>query len=76
MANSGTFPIAHDAGGNMDSATTTAWMQDILKLPATKIFHNASYDVGWLLVNGFELKENCRHYDCCSFDYEIDLVLV
>ena len=31
-------------------------MQDILKLPATKIFHNASYDVGWLLVNGFEIR--------------------
>jgi len=50
------FPIAHDAGGNMDSAITTAWMQDVLKLPATKIFHNASYDVGWLLVNGFEIR--------------------
>ena len=50
------FPIAHDAGGNMDSAITTAWMQDILRLPATKVFHNASYDVGWLLVNGFEIK--------------------
>jgi len=50
------FPIAHDAGGNMDSAITTAWMQDILKLPATKIFHNASYDVGWLLINGFEIR--------------------
>jgi len=50
------FPIAHDAGGNMDLAMTTAWMQDVLKTPATKIFHNASYDVGWLLVNGFEIK--------------------
>ena len=50
------FPIAHDAGGNMDLAVTSAWMQDVLKTPATKIFHNASYDVGWLLVNGFEIK--------------------
>jgi len=50
------FPIAHDAGGNMDLGITTAWMQDVLKTPATKIFHNASYDVGWLLVNGFEIK--------------------
>jgi len=50
------FPIAHDAGGNMDLAMTTAWMQDVLKTPATKIFHNASYDVGWLLVNGFEIR--------------------
>tara|TARA_Y100001937_G_scaffold97975_1_gene133537 strand:- start:478 stop:2088 length:1611 start_codon:yes stop_codon:yes gene_type:complete len=31
-------------------------MQHILRLPATKIFHNASYDVGWLLVNGFEIR--------------------
>ena len=49
------FPIHHDAGGNMDSAITTAWMQEVLKTPATKVFHNASYDVGWLLVNGFEI---------------------
>ena len=49
------FPINHDAGGNMDVALTTAWMQNVLKTPATKIFHNASYDVGWLLVNGFEI---------------------
>jgi len=49
------FPIQHDAGGNMDLGITTAWMQSILRTPATKIFHNASYDVGWLLVNGFEI---------------------
>ena len=49
------FPIHHDAGGNMDSAITTAWMQEVLRTPAKKIFHNASYDVGWLLVNGFEI---------------------
>ena len=34
---------------------TTAWMVDLLKRPSTKIFHNASYDVGWLLMNGFEI---------------------
>jgi DNA polymerase I-like protein with 3'-5' exonuclease and polymerase domains len=50
------FPITHDAGGNMDLAVTTAWMRDVLKTPATKIFHNASYDVGWLLMNGFEIR--------------------
>jgi DNA polymerase I-like protein with 3'-5' exonuclease and polymerase domains len=50
------FPIGHDAGGNMDLSMTTAFIQDILKTPATKIFHNASYDVGWLLVNGFEIR--------------------
>ena len=49
------FPINHDAGGNMDAAITTAWMQDVLKTSATKIFHNASYDVGWLKINGFDI---------------------
>ena len=49
------FPIQHDAGGNMDLAVTTAFMVDLLKRPSTKIFHNASYDVGWLLANGFEV---------------------
>ena len=49
------FPVQHDAGGNMDLGITTAWMQNVLKTPATKIFHNASYDVGWLLINGFEI---------------------
>jgi len=49
------FPIHHDAGGNMDEGITVAWMQEVLKTPATKIFHNASYDVGWLLVNGFQI---------------------
>ena len=49
------FPIAHDAGGNMDLAVTTAYMVDLLKRPSTKIFHNASYDLGWLIANGFEV---------------------
>ena len=40
----------------MDLGITTAWMQNVLRTPATKVFHNASYDVGWLLVNGFEIR--------------------
>jgi DNA polymerase I-like protein with 3'-5' exonuclease and polymerase domains len=47
------FPIAHDAGGNMDLSITVAWMEDLLKSPATKIFHNAAYDLGWLKANNF-----------------------
>jgi len=50
------FPIHHDAGGNMDEGVTVAFIQDLLKLPCPKIFHNAAYDVGWLLANGFEIK--------------------
>ena len=47
------FPIAHDAGGNMDLSITVAWMEDLLKGPATKILHNAAYDLGWLKANNF-----------------------
>jgi DNA polymerase I-like protein with 3'-5' exonuclease and polymerase domains len=49
------FPIHHDAGGNMDEGITVAYIQDLLKLPCPKIFHNAQYDVGWLKINGFEI---------------------
>ena len=49
------FPIAHDAGGNMDLDITVAGMQDLLKQPSTKIFHNAAYDLGWLKFNNFEV---------------------
>ena len=49
------FPIAHDAGGNMDLDITVAWMQDLLKQPSTKVFHNAAYDLGWLKFNNFEV---------------------
>ena len=49
------FPIAHDAGGNMDLDITVAWMQDLLKQPSTKVFHNAAYDLGWLRFNNFEV---------------------
>lgn len=44
----GYFPIAHDVGGNMDKKMVLKWFQDVLKTESTKIFHNASYDVGWI----------------------------
>ena len=36
---------AHEGGGNMDHGKVLKWLQDVLKTPATKIFHNAMYDV-------------------------------
>ena len=39
------IPIAHEGGGNMDHGMVIKWFQDVLKTPATKIFHNAMYDV-------------------------------
>ncbi len=45
---SGYYPIAHEGGGNMDRKKVLKWFQDVLNTPATKIFHNAMYDVCWM----------------------------
>jgi len=52
----GYFPVAHQGGGNLDKRLVERWIRDVLLLPADKIFHNASYDVGWLRSYGFEIK--------------------
>ena len=41
----GYYPIAHEGGGNMDKSMVIKWFQDVLNTEATKIFHNAMYDV-------------------------------
>jgi DNA polymerase I-like protein with 3'-5' exonuclease and polymerase domains len=52
---SGYFPIAHGEGPNMDRAKTLSWFKDILESPATKIFHNAMYDVCWIRALGYKI---------------------
>jgi DNA polymerase I-like protein with 3'-5' exonuclease and polymerase domains len=52
----GYFPIAHEGGGNMDRKQVLNWLQDILKSPSTKIFHNAIYDVCWLRRLGLNIQ--------------------
>ena len=42
---SGYYPIAHEGGGNLDRKKVLKWFQGVLSTPATKIFHNAIYDV-------------------------------
>jgi DNA polymerase I-like protein with 3'-5' exonuclease and polymerase domains len=49
----GYFPVAHEGGGNMDKRVVERWIQSVLSLPATKVMHNAAYDLGWLLATGF-----------------------
>jgi len=44
----GYYPIAHEGGGNMDRKMVLKWFQAVLNTPATKIFHNAMYDVCWI----------------------------
>ena len=49
------YPIAHEGGGNMDRKMVLKWLQDQLNTPATKIFHNAMYDVCWLRSLGMKI---------------------
>tara|TARA_R100001440_G_scaffold676_2_gene2106 strand:- start:914 stop:2776 length:1863 start_codon:yes stop_codon:yes gene_type:complete len=49
------FPIAHSSGPNMDKVRTLEWFKDILLSDATKIFHNAMYDVCWIRKLGLKI---------------------
>ena len=52
---SGYFPIAHEGGGNMDRDIVLDWFEELLNNTATKIFHNAMYDVSWIRSMGFHI---------------------
>jgi len=51
----GYYPIAHEGGGNMDRDVVLKWFQAVLNTPATKIFHNAMYDVCWIRALGLSI---------------------
>ena len=57
----GYYPIAHEGGGNMDRAMVLKWFQNVLNTPATKIFHNAMYDVCWIRALGLSI--SCKIVD-------------
>ncbi len=44
----GYFPIAHEAGPNMNRKQVLDWFADVLKTDSLKIFHNAIYDMCWI----------------------------
>ena len=52
----GYFPVAHQGGGNLDKTIVERFIKKILSYSSTKVFHNAAYDVGWLMAHGFEVK--------------------
>jgi len=52
---SGYFPINHQGGGNMDRALVLDWFEEVLHTEATKIFHNAMYDVSWIRSMGYTI---------------------
>jgi len=47
----GYYPIAHN-GGNLDKKKVLDWFKTVAKLDCDKVFHNASYDLGWLRTMG------------------------
>ena len=51
----GYYPIAHEGGGNMDKSMVLKWFQDVLNTEATKIFHNAMYDVCFIRAAGLKI---------------------
>ena len=51
----GYYPIAHEAGPNMDRKKVLEWFKDVCECPATKIFHNAMYDVSWIRNLGIKI---------------------
>jgi len=51
----GYYPIAHGGGGNMDKSMVLKWFQDVLNTNASKIFHNAMYDVCWIRAMGLKI---------------------
>tara|TARA_R100001594_G_scaffold1399_3_gene6077 strand:- start:1758 stop:3686 length:1929 start_codon:yes stop_codon:yes gene_type:complete len=50
------LPIAHEGGGNMAKDLVLRWLQDQLNHGMSVVFHNAQYDLGWLLTEGVEVK--------------------
>jgi DNA polymerase I-like protein with 3'-5' exonuclease and polymerase domains len=42
-------------GPNLDRKKTLEWFKDICESPATKIFHNAMYDVCWIRSLGIKI---------------------
>ncbi len=49
---SGYYPIAHEGGGNMDRDRVLSWFREVMKGDSIKIFHNAMYDMSWIITLG------------------------
>ena len=44
----GYYPLRHEGGGNFDEDALREQLKKYFENDSDKIFHNASYDVGWL----------------------------
>jgi len=50
------FPMRHEIGPNLDPKMTLRWLNNVVSQERDYIFHNAPYDVGWLLAEGVHIK--------------------
>ena len=50
------YPFGHEGGGNLDKKRILDWLKSVCATEATKVFHNAMYDVCWLRSYGIEVK--------------------
>ena len=50
------FPIRHEIGSNLDEKMTLKWVRDLCSVKRKYIFHNAPYDVGWLLTENIKVQ--------------------
>lgn len=49
------IPIRHAKGENYDEKDVVRWLNEVLAADTEKIFHNAQYDIGWLMAMGVQL---------------------
>jgi DNA polymerase I-like protein with 3'-5' exonuclease and polymerase domains len=53
----GYYPIAHETPPNMDKGIVVKWLKKQCSYKKTNyIFHNASYDIGWLATLGVDIQ--------------------
>tara|TARA_R110000824_G_scaffold127293_2_gene287391 strand:- start:206 stop:2098 length:1893 start_codon:yes stop_codon:yes gene_type:complete len=50
------FPVRHEIGPNFDPKRTFDWLRDVVSKDRSYVFHNAPYDVGWLLTENVTVK--------------------
>jgi len=50
------FPFAHEAGFNFPKKRVLDFVKDVISEQQDKVFHNASYDVGWLKNEGITVQ--------------------
>jgi DNA polymerase I-like protein with 3'-5' exonuclease and polymerase domains len=53
----GYYPIRHENGGNMTPERVFKWLKKQMATPhIPKLFHNATYDIGWLRAEGIPVE--------------------